>query len=386
MTYCLGWRTGIGVFVAADTAFSAASPDAHHSPDIARTSFGELQGDAGKGEGRYVVEEGVKISVGQDYVTAFAGDVDVARRYVDCFEIARSAAFSIREAARSAMLSCGGQGSNTTVLIGAYEADQPVLLRVDLVDSRISDHEDLVQVGSVPEQQARWTQQMLAARGERLPFRAVDPAEAAPVFTPVLALLQSYGVHDYLLPDGIGGAFIGAWVTARGARWQTDNLFVVHGADMGSAGLTMCGVMVRQDVVTLIGNRAEVIKVLGRPVPGRQPSASDLAEQAISQYDDAVFDYFVSINLERHVVTTIEMQRSRHHPYVALWPAGGGTIGIMWTEKLLGIVDTIAGVPEPQGDEMTLYFFPHMPVPPELQEEIDAVASEREFERLFPQA
>lgn len=380
MTYCIGWRTKLGVLIVADTALSAAVPEAHEFPGISRTSFGELQGKTSNGALSYVAEEGLKIGVGKNFVSGFAGDIRTARNFVDTFSDAYGAGFPLREAATATLNSSGSYGSDTSILIGAYEQDAPILLQIELSSGVVLEVSGLVQIGSAPSEQCRWTTQMVELTEGGLHDVPVSDANASHIFTQVIALLQSYGVHDYLLPHGVGGAFVGAWVTPSGARWQGDNFFVVHHSQIDAVELVMCAVMVRENTLCLIGNQAEVNKVL--TTRKRKDRAPSYADDAIKQYDRAMFDYFISINSSKHIITIVEMRQSRHHVLLSLRPAETGTIGILWSEKLREIVNNFAGVDEPDGQEMTLGFIPFMPVPLEYQLKRDAIAEEAEAERL----
>lgn len=383
MTYCIGWKTDFGVLVAADTALSGAVPDGNETPKISLTSFGERQGKTSDHALSYVVEEGLKLSVGANFITGFAGDVRTARNFVECFSDAINAGFLLREAVVAAVRSSGGYGSDTTILIGGYEQAAPILLQVELSSGSVLEVDGLVQIGSVPSEQCRWTERMVGLTQQRLTKKPPrNDNEVCEVFTQVIALLQSYGVHDYLLPYGIGGAFVGAWVTSNGARWQGDNLFIVHQSQIDAGELVMCAVMVRDNALCLIGNQAEVTKVLTTRKRHSRDKALDHGDKAIEQYDRALFDYVISINSIKHIVTVVEMSQNRHHILLSLHPAAAGTIGMLWTEKLREIVNTFAGVAEPDGNEMTLGFIPFMPLPSEYQIQRDSMAEQAEAERL----
>lgn len=364
MTYCLGWRTQDGVVIIADSLLSAERPDVYQHPEIPYTTFGQLQGKTGGKCLPYVAEEGLKLRVGDNFVGGFAGDVRVGQRLLSRFRDAYTDGRSLRDAALRAMRSAGGKTSDTTVLIGACVGAKPVLLRIDTAQQSVSYVDGLVQTGSVPEAQQRWTRDMAGSlQGLRHPQLGAS-ANASRLFTPLIALLQSYGVHDQLLERGIGGAFLGAWITPEGPQWQHDTLYAVHAADIAATTPVFCGVLVRPGVASLISNQTEEIKLItmGEGAPGADILAS--ADAAIAQFDRGIFDYFVSINSSKHIVTVIDMQRARHHALLSIKPAAtAGTIGVTWTEELAELVNTIAGASHPDGQELTLYYQQYQPVP-----------------------
>lgn len=383
MTYCLGWRTQDGVVIVADSLLSAEHPDMHQQQGIPRTTFGERQGRTNSPHFPYVAEEGLKLRVGADFVAGFAGDVRVGQRLLGRFQEAHAAGRSLYDAANAAMRSAGGKTSDTTVLIGGYAGKKPVLLRIDTASQSISYVDGLVQTGSVPGEQQRWTEKMVArlAGLRRDDISRADNARR--LFMPLIALLQSYGVHDQLLDRGIGGAFLGAWVTPDGARWQHDALYAVHEPAIATGDAIFCGVLVRPGIACLVSNQTEEIKLITMGEGQPDPATLALADEAIAQFDHAIFDYFVSINSGKHIVTVIDMQRSRHHALLSIRAAAtAGTIGITWTEALVNIVNTVAGVSEPDGQELTLYFLPYMPVAPDAGRQREQFAIDGELARL----
>lgn len=379
MTYCLGWRTKHGVAIIVDSLLSAADPKVFQHPELRRTTFGESQGKINNKRWPYVAEEGMKLRVGADVITGFAGDVGVARRLMDQFQHAYASGRSLREAAKSALGKVADRQSDTTVLIGGYEGKKPVLLRIDTKPRGISYVDTLVQVGSVPAAQMRWTATMAGRLAGMASASASSRDNAERLFTPLIALVQSYGVHDQLVDQGIGGSFLGAWVTPEGAQWQRDTLYATHQADVNADEAVMCGVMVRPGFACLISNKTDVVKVItvGKDYP--DSALLEDADEVIAQFDRAGFDYFVSINSQTHIVTVIEMRQSLHHALLSLRPAETGTIGITWTEQLRKIANTVAGVSNPDGQELTLYFIEYLPISADEQRLRDQFAHQAEM-------
>lgn len=78
----------------------------------------------------------------------------------------------------------------------------------------------LLSAGSLPEHLRRLVKQVSTATGRDLPR---DVARIA-----VLSFVQSLGVHDYLMPVGVGGAFFMAFVDRGGVNWQPDVNFILY--------------------------------------------------------------------------------------------------------------------------------------------------------------
>jgi hypothetical protein len=83
--------------------------------------------------------------------------------------------------------------------------------------------------------------------------------------------------------------------------------------------------------------------------------ASKAGEACLACFDKGRFDYFVSINRARHLVTVIEMCRQEHHQLVSLCSHYNGTLGIGWTEELLKHSEFDAN---DEGPSVTLIFHP----------------------------
>jgi len=388
MTYCIALRTAHGIFVAADSALSAASPIAFRHPEIKTTSFGERQGKMDRGLWPYVLEEGLKVTVADDFVAAFAGDVGTGENLLEAYRSARSSGFSARQAADVALQSTGPHDRYATVLIGYYTSESPTLIRVDTLPALISEIDGLVQIGSDLPDQHRWTEKMVA--GLMTALDRLTPADhhVECIYAQLVCLLQSYGIHDYLLESGVGGSYVGAWITPSGARWQGDHLFVAHSDQPDENNIVMCSVAVRNDALCLTGNQAGMIKVIGKKALHEDVQEADIrlkeaSDDAVRSFDLGLFDYFSSININRHVVSVLEMQQSRHHALVSLCPQGSdGTLGILWTESLLEAANLSAYRKKARSEEITLRFIPFIRISAEEEHERDLIANAFESERL----
>lgn len=369
--------------MAGDSAVTSRSLRAFNFPDRRRTSFGERQGQMDSATRRYVLEEGHKLSVGDNFVTAIAGDMATAESILETFRTAYVGGSDPCDAAQNALRSSGPFSTDATVLIGTYFNDRPVLLRVDTIPESVTEIDGLVQIGSdLPDQHA-WTSKLvtgLLPHVEKL--KGPETIHAERCFSQIIGLLQSYVIHDYLLERGAGGAFVGAWITEAGARWQGDHLFVVHGDKPDPDNLILCGTFIRDSSICLVTNQDENVQI-SRGRFKRKSTDSVRAspmDMAIGDFDCGSFDYFISINSQKHIVTIIEMNRFRHHRLVSICPQSGrGTLGIIWTERLLEIVKTFAGVEKPDGQELTLGFLTFSPIPEDEASMRDKFAEEMEL-------
>lgn len=364
MTYCIALKTPQGILVAGDSALSSKSSHAFQFPNRKRTSFGERQGQMESGQWPYVFEEGQKVLIGAAFVAAIAGDVATADNILQIFQEAYVGSVGSRDAAEVAVRSAGPFSSDATVLIGSYVDGEPVLLRIDTERESVDEIEGLVQIGSDLPRQHEWTDRVVGGLCSFAESLGSGPRHTERLFSQVICLLQSYVTHDYLLERGVGGAFVGGWITQAGTRWQGDHLYVVHSDVPLAESIDMCGTFIRDSSICLISNQNEVVQISRESHAKRdRGSTATSLDVAIRDFDHGLFDYFVSLNTQKHIVTVIEMNRSHHHRLVSICPQSSrAQLGIIWTEDLVGMARTFAGVEEPDGHELTLRFIPYIAI------------------------
>lgn len=351
------------------------------------TVFGELQGDVGQRPWRYVSEEGLKIHVGDDTVAGFSGHVGVAHALIRAYLDQRVSGSIPRNAVRDALISVTPSAEQAQVLFGFYEADTPRLLLADTATGSISDIDGLVQLGSdLSVEEHQWTERYVKGYLELLGRVGPDVRHLERIYAQLVALMQSYGIHNHLLQHGVGGAFVAAWLTPAGARWQGDHLYVVHG-EMPASDDLQCATMIRDSVLCLVNNRTGANKIIARPLPSEKRAdvefrAGQAADKCVRAWDAGEFDYFISINTSKHVVTVIEMCRKHHHQFVSLHAPGfGDRLGIVWTAELVERANTIAGVSVPDSGHMTVYFQPFDAPSPDVQKQREQFAWENLVEQ-----
>lgn len=313
-------------------------------------------------------EEGLKIFVSDDTVIGFANHVDTARAVIRAYFDGRMFGLSAREAIRAALVSVTPCEHEAEVLFAFYEAEEPRLLLINTLSRSNCDVDGLVQLGRhLPAGQHEWTATLASAFQRRLDTHDPDPRHPEREFTSLVALLQSYGVHDYLPQHGVGGAPVAAWVTPTGARWQGDHLYVIHGETPAFED-PMCATMIRADVLCLVNNRANGNKMItwsrpGESREGMRARIDSATEACVAAWDSGSFDYVIALNSVKHIVTIVAMCGQRDHRLVSLHaPQIERRLGIVWTQELISYTNTIAGVEKPDSGHMTVQFISFMAV------------------------
>ena len=215
MTYCCGWQSNSAAFVIADAAVT--SPGITKPED--RTSFGELHA---QGVDRCVEEAALKVNpIGCTAVT-FAGSSMAGRLIEEYFALELNAGVSPSAALEKVLDSSDLRNLRSKVqLIAAYHDEgHPRLISWNAGgNGAVLGHFHIVQVGSVEDVYRRITNYLLG----RVRKLNLDPTRE---LVNALALCQSYGSFFYLMEQGIGGVFSGAYVDASGFHWQPDILYV----------------------------------------------------------------------------------------------------------------------------------------------------------------
>jgi hypothetical protein len=378
MTYCLGWKLKSGILLAADSAVTWLHEPPSRAYPLDVTSVGERHGviETRKGP-KYVFEEALKIRQIGDSIAAITGDMGTAANLLRTIETAHAAGLSYRAALDTALTSNRpfSEALGVSVLYAFYEAGVPHLMQLDTDDGgRIHEIEDLAQIGSIPEAHKRYTRQIIASLREVYGDRYLTKETIANVFSQVIALMQSYGVHDYLIAHGVGGAVVGAWVTPEGAAWQRDVFYIIHPPEPSPDNLTSCAVIVRDGTVCLLNNSTDFCVALTNRHHDENSAASetradDALTTACDRFDRGLFDHLVFINQGKHIASVVHMDQHRHHYllYVDSYEdeEGDRRIGIVWTPTLLQLVNTIPGNQKIVGDELTLQWIPYRPASPE---------------------
>lgn len=319
MTYCLGWTTETCAYLVADTAVTSGRlPSTHLS------SFGE----AHISEATKNVEEGaLKITSARGAGIAFSGNATLGRAVVDTFRMAVVAGLAPRPALQTAIASNVNSGDRVdlSVLCAFVEHGDPHLLSFNRDnDQCVVEHipGDLVQLGSLVGSGNVVCQISDAFIGQ---LKKTD-LEGSELLACALGLCQSYGIHNPLLPHGVGGAFVGAFVNVSGFHWQPNIgylLFTPGEPDFSEhAGVFP---FIRDDVLVvrslLAGGPPRIfINSLGEPPETALIRATEVDQQCLAALRELQFDYLVFLNTAIPVVAVIEMGRRSDHREIIMHP------------------------------------------------------------------
>lgn len=333
MSYVLGWKTRSNVYLAADSMITSGAT----SIDT-QSSFGE----------RHICEDGVSVS---ERALKIVADEDLAIGLCGGFRLARNLAASIvrsfrrlrdPEAAIREMIASNGpfsKGCDAKLIIAWRGRPSPRLFAFNH-DGQATLHEagfgEGYQFGSARAMHKGMTWDVLKR------FAALKVQEPEAHLTAALGLLQSYGLHDNLPQDGVGGAFTGLSVTRDAISWQPDVLYYIDEPDekLGS-GIATC---VRDRNLIVISTITNEPRVFTTTLDGNYDSShwfKKWGKFAQSYLTNRVFDYVVLLGLKRWVVIVIEMRRALESKMLRFHADGPTESGIHWFELHVDMISAL---------------------------------------------
>jgi hypothetical protein len=225
MTYCAAWTYGSAAYLVADSLVTGGIPTKDE-----RTLLNEPQRQIAD---RNVSEALLKIrNLRPGTAVAFAGDVESAFRFIDFLSEQITSGSNLEDLFASATLSCGPFDERRYFEILVAQADDlaPVVMKWDSKSTQLSKCDEFAAIGSLSETYKNLTASVVRALKDR------NPSADAFLYN-AITLIQSYGQHDDLLSQGVGGVIFGLRVTGGSTFWQDDTITVIYADDQSLAGM-----------------------------------------------------------------------------------------------------------------------------------------------------
>lgn len=387
MTLCVGWKFKDEIYLFGDTVFSQGKSDS--SPEGEKTSFGELQGN-GKVHGRsaYVEENGIKIRAFSGGAIAYSGSVAKAVAMADLVEASLSEGKSPKDALRRAFLNVQpiGMDEQTSLLLACSEDGSPILYHFDTEDAdNIKSVDGLIQIGSIGAHHRTNTENLIKALEDEITGRFRPNFHSRKnILSRISGYLQSIGVHDPILTEGVGGAFVGLCYSSYGVEWQPDVLYIIHSPDPSMGEIIFCGVFVRNQVLGLVSTASQINKFIAWKFSTEDFSdtydrAMGVSDEILQKYDSGRFDAIVFLNNGPHTVTVLEMNNNTHHrlAVVDAFNPESGRLGIVWSPGLLRVVNTISKDDDGSQPDLSVMWLPYIELEDSEIAEIDSFLQEQ---------
>ncbi len=327
MTYCVGWKYRDAVFLLADTAVTkSARPSTTHS------SFGQLHAEV-RGEH---VEEGLLklVPLGPGTVAAFAGDVGLATSCLDFLRDALPTATSTSGLLQALTLSLAPFPTDRAVeiLIAVTDAESCELIHWDTLRGIDPADSDYYQLGSLTSYHADLTPAHLS----QLVARNLPTDRMLSVAT---ALVQSYGVHDDLIPMNVGGLVFGVQSRRGVVTWQQDTKFVLYDPAFGFRAIIAA--IARDNTLVLSSSINNHTRLLGHPtsMPRADLWSSDWLRDAEAVLTSGHPPLWVFISTAGRVITLIfRTNVANESRYVTFKDLGGGKFDLALSPELMALL------------------------------------------------
>jgi SEC-C motif len=280
MTYCIGFKKESTVCLVADSAVTGPQPDRSH------TSFGELQVTAHQG----ISERVLKIFRFPEAALTFPGNMALVQHFVEQFATRTGTGVPVAQAFEesAATLTPLRVPSDLQAIFAYCSPSCGRLLSFNAAhDQRVSEHQDLVQIGAADPGRRQLTVEAL----ETLSKINLNPIQT---MVALVAYCQSHAVHQYLLPTGIGGGFCGISTDTASVRWQPDVAYQFYRPEYfnrvpGLPPLETVLACVHEDVFVL---RSSVVSKSVRAMTnsrlGESPAAAQVRADAAIRYSKDV--------------------------------------------------------------------------------------------------
>ena len=209
------------VYILGDTLITKSS-----QPNTKISSFGQLHD---KVRCEYVEESLLKIvPIAPDIVVAFAGDVDLATALIEFLKENLYKTETFERLFDSVNVSLGPFSKDRQVeLLLAHSSvnRKTILIKWDTVHGFDDTKSDYYQIGSLTSYHAALTPMALSifANGNLPQDR---------ILAMLTSVVQSYGVHDNLIDQNIGGIIFGLFVHNGNITWQEDTNFILYDPDI----------------------------------------------------------------------------------------------------------------------------------------------------------
>lgn len=329
MTYCVGWKYANSVYLFADLMATKNSP-----PTTTHSSFGELHAQV---RGEYVEESLLKIVPLSDGVAAaFSGDAQLATSIIEFLrENIKANTSDLRSLLSSVSVSLGPFSRDRAVgllLAASGSLGEPQLLNWNTVSGLDPSESDFHQIGSLTSYHSALTPQVLSrlARGNLPPDRLLSM---------LTAVVQSYGVHDNLIEQNIGGLIFGLRTHAGQIIWQEDTNYVLYDPQLKNP---ICvSAFVRDNVVVLNSSQTNDIRCLAHSVSTISIHAwfDKWHGNIKSHLETDRYRYWVFISMLDKVITVLRRDNlDTKSRYISLKKTGDGKFNMGISGELMSLL------------------------------------------------
>ncbi|WP_025565116.1 hypothetical protein [Psychromonas sp. SP041] len=335
MTYSVAWKTDTAAFIVTDTAVTTAY-DHNIRETNETTSFCEQQGKLGRDN--YVYENAYKIFSKSNMAYSLAGDVRFGSEFINDVAFRIEVGFDVETAIKGAIDNYLDFQSEPAIEITlAFYCEQPKLITIKNKRATFVKIEGgLVLIGSPTKELLEYTNTFHGVFMDdylKMPLGSVSDEE---LLIKMIALLQSYGIHNYTIENGIGGAYTGLSVTSFGIEYQPDICYLISGENPAFDTQKIATVNVNEHSVCIINTDISDIVISNNNSDVSEECRLSLLEDSRNRFDNGEYKYFIFMNTFCHVVCIINMNFNHDHLLLSLDVREDkeGTLGLIVSTEL----------------------------------------------------
>lgn len=315
MTYCIGWKDNLNVYLAADSAISFNPINKSELSKGAKySSFGEIHEEYSR---KHVEEGKLKLNnLANQIIVASAGSVQEINDVLESIEESLNLQIPIRKALE--IVSNSVAYNNAQLLIGFMENQRPVLLYFDT--KTINEAGDIFQIGSGIGRDT-WTDRMKWLIEKSINMRYSQEM----LLTSVVSVLQSYAMRERMMPLGVGGVFTGVSVSTKGVKWCDDITYYVYNEDLSNYDIVT--VVARDDSLFVASSFNSAFSIF----PARKHLSN--FKQFWDNWDTKAHELLINSRTDHFVFTSIfyapiiliQINGKLHNNYFRMWKKEEGS-------------------------------------------------------------
>jgi hypothetical protein len=361
MTYSVAWKTDTAAFIVTDSAVTTTS-DYNYEKTNETTSFCEQQGRLDSGN--FVYERAYKIFSKSNIAYSLAGDASFGADFIRDVAYRIEIGFDVKKSIQGAIDNYPDfiRKPDIEITVAFYDK-QPELITIKNKHSNFIEYENgLVLTGSPTNELIAYTNTFHNVFMEyylKSPQGSVSDEE---LLVKMIALLQSYGIHNYTINNGIGGTYTGLRVTSSGVEYQPDICYLITGENPAFDSKKMAAVNANEHSVCIINTDISDIVISNNITDVSESCRTALLENSITRFDNGEYKYFIFMNTFCHVVCIINMNFNLDHFLLNIDVRDDkkGTLGLVVSHELQMMLNDGYNVPKSLQDT-TFHCIPFIP-------------------------
>jgi len=362
MTYSVAWKTGTAAFIVTDSAVTTPQGNNNFDENVT-TSFRERQGK--QDAGNYVYESAYKIFSQSGIAYSLAGDASFGSEFISDIAFRVEMGFDLDAAINGAISNYPDFKCKPAIEVAvAFYDEQPKVITIKNKRTKFVELEDgLVLTGSPTKELIEYTNKFYSVFMEdylKVPLGSVTDEE---LLVKMISLLQSFGIHNYTIENGIGGAYTGISVKSSGVEYQPDLCYLISGENPAFDSQKVAAVNANEHSVCIINTDISDIVISNYNSNVKDSCRLCLLESSRKKFDNGTYKYFILMNTFCHVVCIVNMNFSRDHFFlhVDVREDKEGTLGLVISAGLQKMLNDGYEVPRAIQDT-TFYCIPFIPV------------------------